>query len=99
GASATGTTTTRSCATGASTSTARCWAPKPRAAGTEEASIMSLPPLEPIAGLAGHPLSAADLEQVALILDGRMKAIPKLRDLQLPDAGEPILAFRVEPWV
>jgi len=60
---------------------------------------MSLPPLEPIADLAGHPLSAADLEQVALILDGMMEDIQKLRDLELPDDVEPILAFRVEPWL
>ena len=60
---------------------------------------MSLPPLEPIADLAGHLLPAADLEQVAMILDGMMEDVQKLRDLELPDDVEPILAFRVEPWL
>jgi len=44
-------------------------------------------------------LPAADLEQVAMILDGMMEDIQKLRDLELPDDVEPILAFRVEPWL
>ena len=59
---------------------------------------MALPPLQPIAALAGYPLPAADLEQVALVLDGVMEDIQKLRDLDLPDDVEPILDFRVEPW-
>jgi predicted amidohydrolase len=60
--------------------------------------IMSLPPLGPVAALAGHPLPEADLAQVASILDGIMEDIQKLRDLDLPDEVEPVLAFRVEPW-
>ena len=59
---------------------------------------MPLPPLEPVAQLAGHPLPAADLAEVASILDGMMEDIQKLRDLDLPDDVEPILEFRVEPW-
>jgi hypothetical protein len=60
---------------------------------------MRVPPLAPIADLAGYPLSAGDLAQVALILEGIMEDIQKLRDLDLPDDLEPILTFRVEPWV
>ncbi len=48
--------------------------------------------------LAGHPLPAADLAEVASILDGMMEDIQKLRDLDLPEDVEPILEFRVEPW-
>jgi hypothetical protein len=59
---------------------------------------MALPPLEPTARLAGHPLPADDLVQVAEILDAMMEDIQKLRDLDLPDDVEPILEFRVEPW-
>ena len=59
---------------------------------------MTLPPLEPTAQLAGYPLPAADLAQVASVLDGIMDDIQQLRDLDLPDDVEPILEFRVEPW-
>lgn len=55
--------------------------------------------LAPVADLAGYPLSVADLEQVASILEGIMEDIEKLRDVDLPDDVEPILTFRVEPWV
>jgi hypothetical protein len=54
--------------------------------------------LAAVANLAGHPLSAADLEEVAGILTGMMEDIQALRDLDLPDDVEPILTFRVEPW-
>ena len=54
--------------------------------------------LAAVANLAGHPLSAADLEEVAAILTGMMEDIQALRDLDLPDDVEPILTFRVEPW-
>ena len=60
---------------------------------------MRLPSLAPVADLAGYPLSAADLEQVASILDGIMEDIRQLRELDLPDDVEPILTFRVEPWL
>ena len=60
---------------------------------------METPPLAPVADLAGHPLSAADLAAVASILEGIMEDIEKLRALDLPDDLEPILTFRVEPWV
>jgi hypothetical protein len=59
---------------------------------------MTLPPLRPVAELAGYPLSEADLAQVASILDGMMEDIQKLRDLDLPDDVEPVLVFPVEPW-
>jgi hypothetical protein len=59
---------------------------------------MRLPSLAPTADLAGYPLSSADLEQVASILDGIMEDIRKLRELDLPDDVEPILTFRVTPW-
>ena len=59
---------------------------------------MNLPPLDPVAGLAGYTLSEADLAQVASILAGMMDDIQRLRDLDLPDDVEPILTFRVEPW-
>jgi len=59
---------------------------------------MTLPPLEPIADLAGYPLPAADLAQVASVLSGMLEDIQALRDLDLPDDVEPILTFRVEPW-
>jgi hypothetical protein len=59
---------------------------------------MELPPLRPVADLSGHPLSEANLAQVASILAGIMKDVQRLRDLDLPDDVEPILIFRVEPW-
>jgi hypothetical protein len=59
---------------------------------------MTLPPLKSVADLAGYPLSDADLNQVAAILDGMMEDIQKLRDLDLPDDIEPILSFHVDPW-
>lgn len=59
---------------------------------------MRLPPLKPVADLAGYPLSEADLEQVASVLDGIMDDVQKLRDLDLADDIEPVLEFRVEPW-
>jgi Asp-tRNA(Asn)/Glu-tRNA(Gln) amidotransferase C subunit len=55
--------------------------------------------LAAVANLAGYPLSAADLEQVASILAGIMEDIEKLRALDLPDDLEPILTFGVAPWV
>jgi hypothetical protein len=54
--------------------------------------------LTAVSALAGHLLSAVDLEQVAAILTGMMHDIQVLRDLDLPDDVEPILTFRVEPW-
>ena len=59
---------------------------------------MSLPPLGPVADLAGHTLSAAELAEVASLLTGMMADLQSLRDLDLPDDVEPILTFRVEPW-
>jgi hypothetical protein len=59
---------------------------------------MTLPPLRPVAELAGYPLPDADLAQVGSILDGMMEDIQKLRDLDLPDDVEPVLVFSVEPW-
>jgi hypothetical protein len=59
---------------------------------------MALPPLKPVAELAGYPLPEADLQQVASLLEGMMEDIQKLRDLDLPDAVEPILSFHVDPW-
>ncbi len=59
---------------------------------------MRLPPLGPVAELAGYPLPEADLEKVASVLAGVLEDIQKLRDLDLPDDVEPILTFRVEPW-
>lgn len=59
---------------------------------------MKLPPLGPVAELAGYPLSEADLEEVASVLASVFEDIQKLRDLDLPDDVEPILTFRVEPW-
>jgi len=59
---------------------------------------MKLPPLKPVAELAGYPLPDADLKEVASILEGVMEEVEKLRDLELPDDVEPILTFRVEPW-
>jgi Asp-tRNA(Asn)/Glu-tRNA(Gln) amidotransferase C subunit len=55
--------------------------------------------LAAVANLAGYPLSAADLEQVAPILADIMEDIEKLRALDLPDDVEPILTFGVAPWV
>jgi hypothetical protein len=60
---------------------------------------MRLPPLAPVADLAGYPLSVADLVEVASILEGVMEDVEALRALDLPDDLEPILSFRVEPWV
>ena len=57
-----------------------------------------LPPLKPIAELAGYPLPDADLEEVASVLAGVMEDIQKLRDLELPDDVEPVTVFRVERW-
>ena len=59
---------------------------------------MTLPPLKPVAELAGYPLPEADLNEVASILEGMMEDIQKLRDLDLPDDVEPILTFHVDPW-
>ncbi len=59
---------------------------------------MTLPPLDPVAELAGYPLSEADLKEVASVLASVFEDIQKLRDLDLPDDVEPILTFRVEPW-
>jgi hypothetical protein len=59
---------------------------------------MTLPPLQPVADLAGHPLSEADLAEVASVLDAIVEDVQKLRDLDLPDDIEPVLGFRVEPW-
>lgn len=59
---------------------------------------MLLPPLDPIARLAGYSLPEADLAEVASILGAMMEDIQQLRDLDLPDDVEPILGFRVEPW-
>ena len=60
--------------------------------------MTAVPPLKPVADLAGHPLDDADLALVAGILEGIMEDIQKLRDLDLPDDVEPALTFRVEPW-
>jgi hypothetical protein len=57
-----------------------------------------LPPLKPVAELAGYPLPDADLEEVASVLAGVMEDIQKLRDLELPDDVEPVTVFRVERW-
>ena len=54
--------------------------------------------LAAVADLAGHPLSATELEAVASILAGMLEDIRALRELELPDDVEPILTFRVEPW-
>ncbi len=59
---------------------------------------MELPPLGPVAQLAGYPLTEVDLDAVASVLAGVLADIQKLRDLDLPDDVEPILTFRVEPW-
>jgi hypothetical protein len=59
---------------------------------------MRLPPLKPVADLAGYSVSEADLTQVASVLDGIMDDVQKLRDLDLPDDIEPVLAFRIELW-
>lgn len=60
--------------------------------------MAKLPPLSPVAELAGYALSEADLKEVASILEGIMDDVQRLRDLELPDEVEPVLAFRVEPW-
>jgi hypothetical protein len=57
-----------------------------------------LPPLRPVAELAGYPLLDDELAAAASLLSGVMEDIKRLRDLDLPDDIEPILAFRVEPW-
>lgn len=57
-----------------------------------------LPPLKPVADLAGYPIPEADLPQVASVLEGIMEDLQRLRELELPDEVEPILTFRVEPW-
>lgn len=54
--------------------------------------------LAAVADLAGHPLSATELEEVAAILTGMMQDLQALRELDLPDDVEPIVTFRVEPW-
>jgi hypothetical protein len=59
---------------------------------------MTVPPLGPVAALAGYPLPEADLVEVAAVLRSILPDIQALRDLDLPDEVEPILAFRVEPW-
>jgi hypothetical protein len=59
---------------------------------------MTLPPLGPVAQLAGYPLPEADLREVAAVLAGVLDDIQQLRDLDLPDDIEPLLTFRVEPW-
>jgi hypothetical protein len=59
---------------------------------------MTLPPLRPVAELAGSPLLDDELAAAASLLSGVMEDIKRLRDLDLPDDIEPILAFRVEPW-
>jgi hypothetical protein len=59
---------------------------------------MTLPPLKPVAELAGYPLLDDDLAAAASLLSGVMEDIKRLRDLDLPDDVEPILAFRLEPW-
>lgn len=60
---------------------------------------MTASDLAAVAALAGHPLSASDLQEVAAILTGMMEDIQRLRELDLPEDVEPILTFRVEPWV
>ena len=62
------------------------------------AGSTKLPPLGPVAELAGYPLPEADLREVASVLAGMLEDIQKLRDLDLPDDVEPVLTFRVEPW-
>jgi hypothetical protein len=57
---------------------------------------MTLPPLRPVAELAGYPLLDEELAATASLLSGVME-IKRLRDLDLPDDIESILAFRVEP--
>ena len=59
---------------------------------------MTLPPLKPVAELAGYPLLDDELAAAASLLSGVMEDIKRLRDLDLPDDIEPILTFRVEPW-
>jgi hypothetical protein len=61
-------------------------------------SAVKLPPLGPVAELAGYPLPEADLREVASLLADMLEDLQKLRDLDLPDDVEPILTFRVEPW-
>jgi hypothetical protein len=59
---------------------------------------MSVSELAAVADLAGYPLSATDLDEVATILTGMLEDLRTLRDLDLPDDVEPILMFRVEAW-
>ena len=57
-----------------------------------------IPALEPVAELAGYPLSESDLAEVAGVLESMMEEIQKLRDLELPDEIEPVTVFLLEPW-
>jgi hypothetical protein len=57
-----------------------------------------IPALEPVAELAGYPLSESDLAEVADVLGSMMEEIQKLRDLELPDEIEPVTVFLLEPW-
>ena len=54
--------------------------------------------LAPVAELAGYPLSARELEEVAAILAPMLEDLEALRAMNLPDDVEPILTFRVDPW-
>jgi hypothetical protein len=60
--------------------------------------VITLPPLKPLAELAGYPLLDDELAEIASLLDGMMEDIQKLRDLDLPEDVEPVVTFRVEPW-
>ena len=59
---------------------------------------MTLSPLKPVVELAGYPLLDDELAAAASLLSGVMEDIKRLRDLDLPDDIEPILAFRIEAW-
>jgi hypothetical protein len=59
---------------------------------------MTLPPLSPVAALAGYQLLDDELAAAASLLSGVMEDIKRLRELDLPDDVEPILVFRLEPW-
>jgi|GraSoiStandDraft_14_1057315.scaffolds.fasta_scaffold245998_2 Asp-tRNA(Asn)/Glu-tRNA(Gln) amidotransferase A subunit family amidase len=54
---------------------------------------MELPPLAPVADLAGYSLSAADLAEVASILEGIMEDIEKLAEshVQIDEQPEHVL--------
>jgi hypothetical protein len=54
--------------------------------------------LAAVAELAGYPLSAHELEEVAAILAPMLDDLEALRAMDLPDEVEPILTFRVDPW-